>query len=389
MISPFYLIPLLVEQPTWGGKYIAEFKNISSPDIRGRKIGQSFELYGDGFITTTFQNEMPYAYATAGNWLSPQFFNKPDDLQSLQMVINQNPETILGRRVIEKYGANMRVLIKFTQAQNNSYQVHVCSGKEFGQWLAKPESWYFLENGKATLGLKPNIDPQEYKLRCSEIYSYAQQLSAQVRAGEIHTERAKGELKRYIQERHPEKFVNTVFITKNQVVDLSKGGIHHSWEMGEEIPNGNIVYEVQQDVMDEYCTLRSFDQGNMKDDGTVRPLTIEEYFEALNKEPTENNPDNYIKTPSSRKEADAVLTKLFENESYKTISIQFSGMHSGEHTTLQGSFHHVFVQSGSIYVQVDGKKWQLEKGWSLFVPANIQKYLLVSSNPATVLVTSV
>ena len=44
----YLIIPKLIEQPTWGGDYILNFKNWQNQDVfKGLKIGQSYELYSE------------------------------------------------------------------------------------------------------------------------------------------------------------------------------------------------------------------------------------------------------------------------------------------------------------------------------------------------------
>src|SRR5579859_3970218 len=100
-MNPVYVIPLLVEQPTWGGHYIAEFKNIRDEVVTTPKIGQAFELYRDAYVTSTTQIEMPFAYATATNIKESQFFQQPADMQTLQSVIDQDPVGFLGQKAID------------------------------------------------------------------------------------------------------------------------------------------------------------------------------------------------------------------------------------------------------------------------------------------------
>ncbi len=386
---PFYMIPLLVEQPTWGGDYIARFKSIRDPEVSSRKIGQSFELFGDSFVTYTTSAAPAYAWATATDLANPQFMNRPDDIQTLQSVIDEGPMAILGKKVLKKHGSEMKVLIKFTQAQNNSYQDHVKPGHEFGKWLAKPESWYYMEEGRATLGLQASTKVEEYKKRCIEIDKKAQELSQAAQAKKIPVAEARAQLKVFIDQNHPRNYVNSVQIQKGQVVDLSQGGVHHSWEMDPLLPNGNIVYEVQVNVMDEFCTLRSFDQGNMKDDGKIRPITIEDYFTALDTDPAHNDPQQYEQLPPTFMDQDATITCMFDNQFYKMTQLSFSGRYGGLETENQGSFHHLFVEKGHIEVVTDEGHWPVEKGWSLFIPAAVEGYQLNSSDMCSVLKTSV
>ena len=44
-IQSYIIIPNLIEQPTWGGFYLAKHKKLSNPVFKTKKIGQSYELY--------------------------------------------------------------------------------------------------------------------------------------------------------------------------------------------------------------------------------------------------------------------------------------------------------------------------------------------------------
>ena len=209
-----------------------------------------------------------------------------------------------------------------------------------------------------------------------------------MKAGKITLDTAKQNLHNFIEKDHPRRFVNTVNIAKDQVIDLSDGGIHHSWEMDSAVPNGNIVYEVQVDVQDEFCTLRSFDQGNMKGDGSVRPLTIEDYFKALNTDPEANIPENYQRELQHSQVGSASINELFSTPNYQTICYEFSGELPKEITTTSDSFHHIFVLEGEVEVKTEEKNYKVKKGWSLLVPAAASHYAVFSDKPSKVFFTT-
>jgi len=384
MAGLYYIAPLLVEQPTWGGAYIAKFKNLTDTQLRHAKIGQAFELAKDSLLTSARATAPTYGVASAEDIIHPQWYNLDDTAITLQALIDTDPAGTLGSRALEQLGPNMNILIKFTQAKNNSYQVHVKPGGEFGQWLAKPESWYYLEPGQATLGLAPGVDVAAYQARCQVIEAFAQSISQKIMAGELTLDEGKQQLTVFIDTDHPRKFVNTVSVKADQVIDLSAGGVHHSWEVNPQLPEGNIVYEVQVDVRDQYCTLRSFDQGSIKDTGLIRPLTIPDYFSALDTTVEKNQPSQYISAldPSLKEQF------LFKNIHYQTIQARFSGQYQGSLTTLGDSFQHLFVQAGSVMIRHEEHEYQLDQGWSLFIPAQAQQYQLHAITPATVLFTT-
>lgn len=384
-LKPVYIVPLLVEQSTWGGEYIATTKQITHALTQGKKVGQAFELYSDTLITS--QPNQNFAYATATNLSQPQLAEEAD-VQSLQDLIEQHPEGVLGEKAISKGWTTMQVLIKFTQAQNNSYQVHVIPGKEFGKWLPKPESWYYFEQGKATLGLSEPTQVEAYKARSVEIDTFAQQVSQEIKSDEITLEQGKQKLKEFIDQDHPRKFVHTLTVPAGSVIDLSQGGIHHSWEMGDVAPQGNIVYEVQVNVMDEFCTLRSFDQGNIKDDGSVRPLTIDDYFTALDLDQSRNQPEYYLSQVKVEIDQAANVKQLFSNQYYTSEEITFSKEYSGKYTSTEGSFHHIYAHESNIVVHTDVEDFPVQAGWSLFIPASVKNYQLSSQSSTAKVITT-
>jgi len=375
--GPAYIVPLLVEQPTWGGSYIAQAKSLHHPLVQGKNIGQSFELFSGTLLTDTFSST--FASAIAPNFTDFKLAHPAQAVYALQDLIDQSPQEILGKKAVDRGWETMQVLIKFTQAQNNSYQVHVRPSATFGQWLPKPESWYYLENGKATLGLADVTQVEAYKQRCLEIDHTAHQLSDRVKAGSLSVQDARQELKAFIETAHPRRFVHTIAVEKGAVIDLSKGGTHHSWELDPDLPNGNIVYEVQVDVMDNLCTLRSFDQGNLKDDGSVRPLTIEEYFTALDLSPDSNDPQHFLHQAQPVADQGAEITQLFAHHYYSTELVHFGFKYQGKYTTTQDSFHHLYALAGDMVVTTEDSSFTLAQGWSLFIPAKIQNYTLHSS----------
>ncbi len=173
--QPYYVIPILIEQPTWGGQYIAEFKELKDQYFAEHNIGQSYELSSANKLHTDPTQARVYALGSAD---APDQAEPVTEVERISMpkLIASDPERILGAKTLAKFGTNFPLLIKFTQAQENSYQLHVKPGSEFNGWQAKPESWYYLEQGSATLGIKDLKQVEAYKKRCLEIDAKAQQL---------------------------------------------------------------------------------------------------------------------------------------------------------------------------------------------------------------------
>lgn len=384
-IQPMYVVPVLVEQPTWGGEYIAAQKKLSHPWLAGKRIGQSFELFSQSWLTPA--TTPTFGFATPAQISNPNFADPSQPRSSLASWIKQDLVATLGQKAADRGWQQMQVLIKFTQAQNNSYQVHVRPGQEFGKWLAKPESWYFAEAGVATLGLRQPAELAAYRQRCLEIDQEAQRISAAIKAGQLTVAAARSQLQSYIDQDHPRRFVHTVDVPKGSVIDLSQGGTHHSWEKSSQLPAGNIVYEVQVDVQDEFCTLRSFDQGNLKDDGSVRPLTIDEYFQALDTSAAANDPSRFFAAAVTTTDQEAEITSLFCNQYYVTEQLAFRHQYQGQATQPTDSFHHLYALDEAVVVEVGDQLWSVPAHWSFFIPAQTGPYRLRTQSHNRVLIT--
>lgn len=332
--KPYIVVPHLIEQPTWGGLYISEKKGwLMKEGIKGKKIGQSYELYSKTKLAIGLSS-------TENPEFGPQY-NKTIDIS---FFAENRPFP----------------LIKFTQAKGNSFQLHVRPTESDPYWKPKAESWYYFENGKITFGLKKGIDMGEYKKCCREIDNKMKELSSLVLEKNISYEKADKLAKEFITMKNPWGFVNTHFVKKGDVVDLSGGGLHHSWEEDLLVcPQGNILYEIQQDVMDPVSTIRSFDQGKLKDDGTIREIQIDDYFKHVDQDERRN-------TLSIEKKEDG---KLFDTPFYSLISLNLI---KDKTMKSNSSFHHLFVNEGSVEIldELDETIY-IGAGHSCFIPQGL------------------
>lgn len=388
ILRPYFIVPKLIPQPTWGGDYIGNFKGITDPRVTSVAIGQSYELSSDSMLSSsTDSRTVPIELGDPKNGKTTATLGTVEDLFSLQSLIEQNSEDVLGTHAVQVHGNRMHVLIKFTQAKGNSFQVHVIPGKEFAHWKSKPESWYYFEPGKATVGLK-NPTPERlaaYKNACVTIANLAERLQSDVASKSMSVEEAKQLLQAQISVENPLQYVNEVPTETGTIIDLSSGGIHHSWEEGDSIPLGNVVYEVQVNVMDNECTIRSYDKGKIGADGTVRPVHVEDYFLALDTDLSHNDVSSTIQLPTSTEVNGATQSNLFTTPYYSSKEVTFTGTY---HEDSSSSFHHLFVKEGSIQCSSGDVTLVAHKGSSVFIPAAVD-YSLVSPSAATVIITSV
>ena len=329
--------PELIEQSTWGGNYIGKLKGIKTD----KKIGQSYELFSG---TKLINNS---------------------EIIDLKTLIEKNPIEILGGKVFEKYGG-MPLLIKINQAKGNSFQLHIKKEIVHPKWQAKPETWYFLENGKITCGIEKGISVKDYKNACLEIDLLMKNLSNQIVNHKIKIEEARNKAKVEIEKINPWQFVQNKKTIAGEIYDLSAGGIHHSWEEDKNSDLGNVVYEVQLDVMDPVSTIRSFDQGKIKDDGTIREINIEDYFNFL-----DTNEETNFGGTIPRKTS---LLNAFTTDDYAMDILTITEQRTEE---TNNSFCHLYIKNGSVSLENDEKKLVIKSGESCFIPA-ISKIIKIS-----------
>jgi len=330
--KPYLIIPLLIEQPTWGGEYICEKKGwLEKPMLKGKKIGQSYELYSKSVLAASITSSKDVLFST-----------RVEEAFPISAFLEDKPFP----------------LIKFTQAKGNSFQIHIPQGIHNSFWHPKAESWYFFEDGKMTFGIKKGINTDKYKEICLLIDAEMKRLSKEVEKKIISKEQAEESVHIFIQGKNPWQFVNEYKTKKGDVVDLSGGGIHHSWEDDKDNTRGNIVFEVQQDEMDSVSTMRSFDQGKFLKDGATRELQIEEYFKYIDT----NKEKNSLKMQQN----DPVL---FNTPFYV---LKKRTIEKKEELNTMQSFHHLFVNEGEAFVRSNNGQVHISQGHSCFIPKGIE-----------------
>ncbi len=369
VIRPYLINPTLIEQPTWGGDYIVNYKGWNNrPGFANKKIGQSYELYGKSKLAIDISDTSDPRFGTDID--SPVTTNSSLNLEEL---IKKNPSNVLGPAIYQKYG-KMPLLIKFTQALGNSFQLHAKSGVTNPRWKPKAESWYYFEDGYITLGIKKGIDLTSYKHTCIQINEKMEELSSTVRAGTMSPTDAATQAKEFIQKLNPWQFINLHQVKKYDLIDLSIGGLHHSWEENASIaPLGNVLYEVQQDVADEFATIRSFDQGKMKDNGEIRQIHIDDYFQFIDASEASND----IEHAKRKHKGSRLLATPFYTLDLLTITGTMT-------EKISDSFVHLFVRDGDVDVVTGNNILHLAKGHSCFVPWVVNSYEIRSGTPASV-----
>ena len=163
-----------------------------------------------------------------------------------------------------------------------------------------------------------------------------------------------------------------------QLIDLSLGGVHHSWEEDDQkYPHGNILYEIQLDVEDLVSSIRCFDKGKIKDDGSIRPIHIEAYFNNLDIDPEHNRIEFLRRLPKVLNNGEeGKVVQLLSTNYYCMSKYVVNNHFENKYTNTDDSFHHLFVKLGKVDVQTVGGKVTVSAGHSCFIPAAAGSYSL-------------
>lgn len=137
----------LLKQTLWGGSKIIPFKHLDAQlDI----VGESWEISG------VKDNETVVA-------------NGPFKGMSLNQLVREQKELLVGKENYQRFGDEFPLLIKFIDAcQDLSIQVHPTdeTAHRQGKGRGKTEMWYVLESTPGAQlynGLKQQITPEQYK----------------------------------------------------------------------------------------------------------------------------------------------------------------------------------------------------------------------------------
>lgn len=356
--QPLPCLVKLIEQPTWGGRFILELKGLGrDPAWQNKKIGQSYELF----------------------WGTQVIINGKQ-IPINNLLTGHGPE-ILGRSVFERFGPKMPLLLKLTQAKDNSYQIHLPHRVKHPRWQPKAEAWYYFETGLLTLGVKENISWNDYEKTVKAVQAKMETLSRQAGAGKLQLDEARTQASRFIKTHNPADYVNYITAQSGEVWDLSSGGLHHSWEEDEQLaPHGNVLFEIQEDVPDEISSIRAFDKGKVKDDGSIRAVHIDNYFQFIDRSPKTNYPDLARHQPKTIAETSGGRVEQLLATPYYTLELMVVKHHlSGASTNTQDRFHHLFVKTGSVRIDYGrNRRFKLTQGSSVLIPGCLGEYELTN-----------
>jgi len=317
-IYPFLFEPNL-HSVVWGGNQLKPYKGLEPSD---EPIGESWEVSAVPSSTSIVSNGV---YAG----------------KDLITVINENPDSILGTKVNEKYHGQLPLLVKFIDAKRDlSIQVHPndeMAQREHGK-MGKSEMWYVIkadEGAHLFAGFKQEITPEEYQQRIADGTITEVLADHQVKAGDVFY--------------------------------LPAGRVHA-------ICGGILLAEVQQS---SDVTYRIFDYNRPGMDGKPRELHTELAAKALDY----HVEDNY------RTEYDESANKAVQIIDSPFFSVRVMEVNKPMHRNLikYDSFIITMCIEGDckILVRSTGEEVLLKQGHSTLIPAAIANYDVIPQNDTT------
>ncbi|PID32077.1 hypothetical protein CR970_02465 [Candidatus Saccharibacteria bacterium] len=378
--KPYLVIPKLVEQPTWGGQYIVTQKQWSQhSEMLAKRIGQSYELYSGTNLSLLTDSADPKFVGELTDRDAVESQTRPDNAVALSDLLAADTLSVLGQEHLDQRGDTFGLLIKLTEALGNSFQVHIKSDQQHPKWLPKPEAWYYFEPGLITLGVKPDADWDAYKQSLQTIQDTMMNISRAMTAGNLTYAEAQTQVADLLAQQDPWQYVNTVRVKADDLVDLSCGGLHHSWEEDSALaPKGNILYELQSEALDKVSTFRAFDKGKIGPSGEVRDVHLDEYFEFIDRSPETNDPQSHLKAPERLAATDAyTYDKLLDSPSFclDKLSLSQSG---ATFTERVNRYKHFYAQSGSFRIATQHGSVTVTTAHSCFLPAKAETYTITS-----------
>ncbi len=306
---PLKFQPILKER-LWGG---TKLKDVLGKPIENDITGESWEL-------STVKGDVS---VIANGDLSGT---------SLQELINENPEAVLGKSVVERFGTDFPILIKFIDAKKDlSIQLHPNDelAKERHDSFGKTEMWYIMdadEDANLIVGFNKDVSKEEY-------------------AASLENDTLLD-------------LLNYESVTEGDTFFINTGKIHA-------IGAGVLLAEIQQtsDV-----TYRVFDFNRKDKNGNLRELHTELALDAID---YDKKDDFKVSYPQDK---DAINT-MVDCPYFKTNFLELS-KNLSQDISQRDSFTIYMCVGGSVEVQNNLGSTTIQKGETVLVPADCKTITL-------------
>ena len=313
MIHPLKFQPILKER-LWGG---TKLKEVLDKPIASDITGESWEI-------STVKGDV--SIVANGNLAN----------SSLQDLIDKYPKELLGKSVVERFGKEFPILIKFIDAkQDLSIQLHPndALAKQRHDSFGKTEMWYIMDAGQDAnliVGFNRDVTKEEYsksleKNRLPELLNYEK-----VKEGDTF-------------------FINT-------------GKIHA-------IGAGVLLAEIQQtsDV-----TYRVFDFNRKDKNGNLRELHTELALDAIDYKRRDDFKVHYSEAKNN-------VNEMVNCPYFKTNFLHLNA-DMGQDTKNRDSFTIFMCVGGDAVIKTAEGVVSIKKGETILIPAMTTKIEISTSN---------
>jgi mannose-6-phosphate isomerase len=306
-LYPLQFEPILKER-IWGGTKLKTYLN--KPIIS--------EITGESWEISTVENDVSVVA------------NGPLRGKSLNDLINELPEAVLGTKVHEQFGKQIPLLFKYLDAREDlSIQLHPNDelAKKRHNSFGKTEMWYVMQadpNSRLIVGFKQKSSPEEYL--------------------------------QHIHDKTIVDILDTKKVKQGDVFFLETGTIHA-------IGAGIVVAEIQQT---SDITYRIYDFDRVDANGNKRELHVDLSLEAINYETIEAQ-KSYSKTEN-------VPNEVVNCKYFTTNFIPLDG-----NTTIYkhgASFTVYMCVDGDFQLMIDNETYTYKKGDTVLLPASLTDFQL-------------
>lgn len=302
---PITCHPILKDR-IWGGSKLKSIgKNLPSDSI-----GESWEVSMIGEDVSIVQNG---AY---------QF-------TSIDVLIQNFPEEILGKEIVAQYGVQFPLLFKFLDAKTDlSIQLHPNDtlAKKRHNSFGKTEMWYIMEaeeNARIILGFNKDSSAEEYI--------------------------------QHLENKTLPTILKEYKVTKGDVFFIETGTVHA-------IGGGILLAEIQQT---SDITYRIYDWDRVDAEGNPRELHVDLALEAIDYKAKE--------TQVVYQKDENVSNALVHCPFFRT---NFIPLNDAMHKTKEDRFYVYICTEGSFEVEYNGESFVFAKGDTVLIPACIRSFTL-------------
>jgi mannose-6-phosphate isomerase len=305
-IYPLQFTPILKDR-IWGG---VKLKSVLNKSIISDNVGESWEISSVGGDVSVVSNGV-----LAGN--------------SLDNLINSNPDAILGAAVHKKFGKQFPLLFKYLDAHNDlSIQVHPNDelAKKRHNSFGKTEMWYVMqadENAKVIIGFKEKSSSRKYleNLKKKTLLSILDDIK--VKVGDVF-------------------FLET--------------GIVHA------IGAGVVIAEIQQT---SDITYRLYDFERVDVSGNQRELHVDLALDAINYEKV----DTLKKYNTELNQSNTVVDCPYFTTNFIPLDGKISVCKTGN------SFTVFMCVGGSFEIEHENSKYDYKMGDTILIPAALKTFV--------------